>query len=47
MAQDRGFAPIQMSVNISARQFHDRDLSETVIRILDDTGLAAKHLGLK
>src|SRR5687767_8508048 len=45
--QDRGFAPIQMSVNISARQFHDRDLSETVIRILDDTGLAAKHLGLE
>ncbi|HKR14811.1 MAG TPA: EAL domain-containing protein [Pyrinomonadaceae bacterium] len=45
--QDRGFAPIQMSVNISARQFHDRDLSETVIRILDETGLAAKHLDLE
>ena len=30
--QDSGFAPIQMSVNISARQFHERDLSETVIR---------------
>lgn len=45
--QERGFAPIQMSVNISARQFHDRDLSETVIRILDETGLAAKHLDLE
>ncbi|HEX2269557.1 MAG TPA: EAL domain-containing protein [Pyrinomonadaceae bacterium] len=45
--QQRGFAPIQMSVNISARQFHDRDLSETVIRILDETGLAAKHLDLE
>src|SRR5262245_23534722 len=45
--QDRGFAPIQMSVNISARQFYDRDMSETVIRILDETGLAAKHLDLE
>ena len=45
--QDSGFAPIQMSVNISARQFHDRDLSETVIRILDETGLDAKYLDLE
>jgi diguanylate cyclase (GGDEF)-like protein len=45
--QERGFAPIQMSVNISARQFHERDLSETVIRILDETGMAAKHLDLE
>jgi len=45
--QERGFAPIQMSVNISARQFQERDLSETVIRILDETGLAAKHLDLE
>jgi len=41
--QDRGFAPIRMSVNISARQFNERDMSETVIRILDETGLAANH----
>ena len=45
--QDQGFAPIQMSVNISARQFHDRDLSENVIRILDETGLDAKYLDLE
>ncbi len=45
--QDSGFAPIQMSVNISARQFHERDLSETVIRILDETGLDAKYLDLE
>ena len=45
--QDSGFAPIQMSVNLSARQFHDRDLSETVIRILDETGLDAKYLDLE
>jgi len=45
--QDRGFAPIRMSVNISARQFNERDMSETVIRILDETGLAAKYLDLE
>ncbi|HEU4769849.1 MAG TPA: EAL domain-containing protein [Pyrinomonadaceae bacterium] len=45
--QKQGFAPIQMSVNISARQFRDRDLSETVTTILDETGLAAKHLDLE
>src|SRR5215213_4533261 len=45
--QESGFAPIQMSVNISARQFHDRDLSETVIKILDETGLDARYLDLE
>ena len=45
--QESGFAPIQMSVNISGRQFHQRDLSETVIRILDETGLDAKNLDLE
>ena len=45
--QERGFAPIQMAVNISARQFHDRDLSQTVIRILDETGLDPRHLELE
>jgi len=45
--QEQGFAPIQMSVNISGRQFHERDLSETVTAILDETGLAAKHLDLE
>ena len=45
--QEMGFAPIHMAVNISARQFHDQDLSETVIRILDDSGLAPKYLELE
>ena len=45
--QDEGFAPIQMAVNISARQFHDQDLSQTVIRILDESGLAPGHLELE
>ena len=45
--QDQGFAPIQMAVNISARQFHDQELSQTVIRILRDSGLAPGHLELE
>src|SRR5688572_4966741 len=45
--RDQGFAPVQIAVNISARQFHDQDLAQTVIKILDETGLAAKHLDLE
>jgi len=45
--QSKGFAPIQMAVNICARQFHDQDLAQTVIRILDETGLAPQHLDLE
>jgi diguanylate cyclase (GGDEF)-like protein len=45
--QEQGFAAIQVAVNISARQFHDRDLSHTVIRILRESGLAPQHLELE
>jgi diguanylate cyclase (GGDEF)-like protein len=45
--RDQGFAPVQIAVNISARQFHDRDLSQTVIRILEETGLSPKYLDLE
>jgi len=45
--QDRGFAPIHMAVNISARQFHEQDVIETVIRTLDETGLAPEYLELE
>jgi diguanylate cyclase (GGDEF)-like protein len=44
---DEGFEPMQMAVNISARQFHDRDLSPTVIRILEETGLPPQYLELE
>ena len=44
---DEGFAPIQIAVNISARQFHDQDLSQMVIMILEETGLSPKHLELE
>lgn len=45
--QEMGFAPIQVAVNISGRQFHDRDLSQTVVSILNDSGLAPHHLELE
>jgi len=45
--QDQGFAPIHMAVNISARQFHEQDVIETVIRTLDETGLAPEYLELE
>jgi len=45
--QKQGFAPVQMAVNISARQFHDQHLPQTVIRILDESGLSPTHLELE
>lgn len=45
--REQGFAPIQIAVNISGRQFHDLDLSQTVIRILEETGLPPQHLELE
>jgi len=45
--RDQGFAPIRIAVNISARQFHDQDLAQTVIMILEETGLSPKYLELE
>ena len=45
--QQQGFAPIHMAVNISARQFHDQDLSQTVIEILNQSGIAPGQLDLE
>lgn len=45
--RDEGFLPIQIAVNISGRQFHDQDLSQTVVSILEETGLPAANLELE
>jgi len=45
--QDRGLPPIRMSVNVSPYQFRSAELSETVGRVLAETGLAATHLELE
>jgi len=45
--QERGLPPIRMSVNVSPYQFRSAELSETVSRVLAETGLAAIHLELE
>ncbi|MBF0626999.1 MAG: EAL domain-containing protein [Magnetococcales bacterium] len=45
--QEEGFAPIRMAVNLSARQFQNRDLPDKVSRILQDTGLNPRYLELE
>ncbi|KJZ63182.1 EAL domain-containing protein [Pseudomonas fluorescens] len=45
--QDAGWPPITMSVNISARQFIERDLIDRVRHALQETGLDPKYLELE
>ncbi|MCK4501882.1 MAG: EAL domain-containing protein, partial [Desulfuromonadales bacterium] len=45
--QKAGFDPICISVNMSARQFRQKDLAKMVKRILQDTGLEARYLDLE
>lgn len=45
--RDGGHPDFWVSVNISARQFRDKDLVETINRILNETGLASDGLRLE
>ncbi|MGX9568133.1 EAL domain-containing protein [Pseudomonas viciae] len=45
--QDAGWPPITMSVNISARQFIERDLVDRVMHALQETGLDPMYLELE
>jgi diguanylate cyclase (GGDEF)-like protein/PAS domain S-box-containing protein len=45
--QDAGHAPLLMSVNLSARQFREKNLAETIVEVLDASGLQARHLDLE
>ncbi|WP_164669215.1 sensor domain-containing protein [Virgibacillus doumboii] len=45
--QEKGYQPIIVSVNLSAKQFHQKELVEKVERILHDTGLDPKYLELE
>lgn len=45
--QDAGMPPITMSVNISARQFIERDLVSRVMHALQESGLAPMYLELE
>lgn len=42
-----GFGSLRLSVNLSPRQFQQHDLSETVIRILSETGFSPTQLDLE
>jgi diguanylate cyclase (GGDEF)-like protein len=45
--QAQGFPSLHIAVNISARQFHEQDVTQTVVRILNETGLSPQHLELE
>lgn len=45
--QDKGFAPMRMGVNISARQLQEQSLAGTVAQILQETALSAEFLELE
>jgi diguanylate cyclase (GGDEF)-like protein/PAS domain S-box-containing protein len=45
--QDTGHAPLLMSVNLSARQFREKNLAETIVEVLDASGLQARYLDLE
>jgi len=45
--QDLGFAGLRIAVNLSTRQFNQHDLTDTVTRILNDTGLDPNDLELE
>jgi EAL domain-containing protein (putative c-di-GMP-specific phosphodiesterase class I) len=45
--QELGFQPLRVAVNLSARQFQQRDLVEIVGRVLEETSLPATDLELE
>jgi EAL domain-containing protein (putative c-di-GMP-specific phosphodiesterase class I) len=45
--QDAGYQPVPISVNISTRQFIERDLREIVAAALAETGLAPEYLEIE
>lgn len=45
--QDAGLQPVPVAVNLSARQFFEKRLPETISEALSETGLSAKYLTLE
>jgi EAL domain-containing protein (putative c-di-GMP-specific phosphodiesterase class I) len=45
--QDAGLPPVNVSVNVSARQFREKNLIPRVINALRESGIAARHLELE
>ncbi|MBO8155488.1 MAG: EAL domain-containing protein [Bacillaceae bacterium] len=45
--QEQGFPPVKVSVNLSAKQFLQKNLVQRISEILEDTGLAPEYLELE
>jgi diguanylate cyclase (GGDEF)-like protein len=45
--QEAGFPAMDCAVNVSARQFHQENLRDTVGRVLEETALDPEYLGLE
>jgi len=45
--QRAGIPPVQMAVNVSAKQLHEADFAQRVVAILAETGLAPRYLNLE
>lgn len=45
--EEEGFASLTMAVNLSARQFQQQNLSQAVVRVLQETGMNPHHLELE
>jgi diguanylate cyclase (GGDEF)-like protein len=45
--QEKGYAPMRVGVNVSARQFQQTHLAEIVLDILQETGLEPQYLDLE
>ena len=45
--QEAGLRPIRVAVNISARHFHEKDITHVVSRVLEETGIEPRFLELE
>ncbi len=45
--QDAGYPPITMAVNISPKQFLQKDYLDLIVQILEETGMPARYLELE
>ncbi len=44
---DKGYGPLKVTVNLSAKQFHDENLIKSIEIVLNETDLDPKHLELE
>jgi diguanylate cyclase (GGDEF)-like protein len=47
LLQDNGFNPVRVAINLSTKQFRQRDIREIILSALDSSGLDPQHLALE